>query len=89
MNPIAAVVDDNEFVSTIGLADAGGVSTRRDADGFFMHQRAAQGISGGEGNSERGKKKNADKEGKTRDPRFHKILDAVRRDFLKAMVKES
>ena len=49
VHPVATGVDEDEFVTASSFAELGGVRTGRDADGFFVDERAALGLRGGEG----------------------------------------
>ena len=48
MRPVAAGFDDDEFVAAASFAEFGGVGAGGDADGFFVDERAALGLGGGE-----------------------------------------
>ena len=48
MCPIAAGIDDDQFVSALRFAKLGAVGAGRDADGLLVDQRSAQGLAGGE-----------------------------------------
>ena len=48
MSPVAAGVDDDEFVAASSLAEFCGVGAGRDADRFFVDQGSALGLGGGE-----------------------------------------
>ncbi len=48
VSPVAAGLDDDEFVSAPGFAELGGVGAGGDADGFFVDERAALRLGGGE-----------------------------------------
>jgi hypothetical protein len=47
MNPVAAGIENDQLVPASGLADAGGGRVGSNADGFFVHQRSALGVSQG------------------------------------------
>jgi hypothetical protein len=47
MCPVAAAVDDDEFVATCGGAEFGGIGAWRNTDGFFVHQSPALGLGEG------------------------------------------
>jgi hypothetical protein len=46
--PVAAGLDDDEFVSASSFAEFRGVISGRDADGFFVDERATLRLGGGE-----------------------------------------
>ena len=45
VSPIAAAVDDDEFVAALDGAEFGGVAAGGDADAFFVNERAALGLA--------------------------------------------
>jgi hypothetical protein len=49
VNPVAAGFEDDEFVAASSFAEFGDIVAGRNADGFFVDQRAALGLSGGLG----------------------------------------
>src|ERR1700687_5764081 len=48
VSPVAAGVDDDEFVFATHFAEFGSVGAGRDADGLFVDERAALRLGGGE-----------------------------------------
>ena len=62
MSPVAAGFDDDEFVSASGVAEFGGVGAGRDADGFFVDERAALRLGGGEAGEDEQEREDSDGE---------------------------
>ncbi len=58
MCPIAAGIDDDQFVSALRFAKLGAVGAGRDADGLLVDQGSAQGLA--EGESRKNKREEAE-----------------------------